>query len=604
MGLIESLVPADAEVQASFERAVAEHARGVASGEIAVATQSYGGGHFEVSAKGVYYLGLDGDGNDKAPLFVCTPLHVIAKTRDMRSGAWGRLLRWKDDDDVSHQWAMPMDALQGDGADVRRELADRGVEIATTKTGRDLLSSYLQSWRVDARARCVERLGWHGPVYVLADESIGESGEMVVFQNTHCVEPALSQAGTVDDWIDSVSMLAAGNTRVVFSLSVAFAGPLAAIANVESGGFHLRGASSTGKSTAQIAACSVWGDPQEYKRSWRATDNGLESVAVLHNDGVLILDEISQCDVRVVGEVAYMLSNGQSKSRASRTGAARQVVRWRVLFLSSGEESLPAMLAKAGKRANAGQEIRLADIEADAGAGMGVVESLNGYACPAALTQAINDNAHRTYGAVGMAWIAQVVAERAKLPDFLKEGMAQFVSEVVPAGADSQVQRVARRFALVAVAGELATHYEMTGWQQGESMRAAKTCFASWLEGFGGTGNREERSILSQVRAFFEAHGSSRFEAMDATQDQRIINRAGFYRVADGGARTYYVLPESFRSEVCQGFNPKEAKAALIGAGMLLADPKNGHSMQNARLPGLGSIKVYVMRYQGGGDEC
>ncbi|MGQ3888597.1 hypothetical protein ACQUW5_06135 [Legionella sp. CNM-1927-20] len=39
-------------------------------------------------------------------------------------------------------------------------------------------------------------------------------------------------------------------------------------------------------------------------------------------------------------------------------------------LLSAGEESLTGLMAKAGQRTDAGQEIRLADIEADAGVGL------------------------------------------------------------------------------------------------------------------------------------------------------------------------------------------------------------------------------------------
>ena len=71
---------------------------------------------------------------------------------------------------------------------------------------------------------------------------------------------------------------------------------------------------------------------------------------------------------------------------------------------------------------------------------------------------------------------------------------------------------IPRRFALVAAAGELATQFGLTGWQRGESFQAAQKCFHSWQETFGSDGNREDRSIMAQVRAFFESHGSSRFE--------------------------------------------------------------------------------------------
>src|SRR5271168_4064025 len=72
--------------------------------------------------------------------------------------------------------------------------------------------------------------------------------------------------------------------------------------------------------------------------------------------------------------------------------------------------------------------------------------------------------------------------------------------------------------------------------------KAMRGCFDAWLESFGGTGNREERAILSQVRAFFEAHGASRFQDIEAENDPRIINRAGFYRAGTDRKREFIVL--------------------------------------------------------------
>jgi uncharacterized protein (DUF927 family)/phage/plasmid primase-like uncharacterized protein len=564
-------------------------------------TCSYGGGRFDVSSHGVYFIGLDVHGEEKSPSWVCSRLLVIAKTRDAKSGEWGRLLEWHDDDRVRHQWAMPLELLQSDGTDMRRELARLGLSIAPGKAQRDLLASYVQVCPVEHRARCVERLGWHGSVYVTPSESIGQEHEIVVFQNAHAIDPALSTAGTLDDWRASVARLSAGNSRLVFALSAAFAGPLADVAGEDSGGFHLRGGSSSGKTTALKVAASVWGNPNAYPRLWRATANGLEGLAALHNDGLLILDELSQIDPKEAGEAAYLLANGQGKARASRTGAARQSARWRLLFLSAGEESLTALMARAGRKTNAGQEIRLADIDADAGAGMGAFEELHDQPSPAALALAVKDAAIRNHGTAGIAWLRCIVKDRPTLPDMIEDGIKGFVGDVAANDAAGQVLRVARRFALVAVAGELASFYGLTGWQIGESVAAAHKCFAAWLDAFGGTGNREERNILSQVRAFFEAHGASRFEDIHATAEQRVINRAGFHRTGANGEREFLVLPEAFRRELCQGFSEKTAKDALIAAGMLIP-AKDGKPAQLSRLPGLGPTKCYVLRY-GSDDE-
>ena len=554
----------------------------------------FGGGRFRLEKRGVFYIAKDGNtGLEKMPQWICGGLAVVAATRDAKSNAWGRLLEWRDADGVRHQWAMPLELLQGDGVDVRRELAQAGLAIAPGRAARELLASYVQVWPVKDRARCVDRLGWLGAVYVTPAESIGERGERVVFQNSHALEPAYSVAGTVDDWRDSVARLAQGNSRVVFALSVAFAGPLANVVGEDSGGFHLRGKSSSGKSTASKAAASVWGHPDTYMRGWRATANGLEGMGALHNDGCLILDELSACEPKEAGEAVYMLANGQGKARATRSGTARASARWRLLFLSNGEVSLSALMAQAGRKPNAGQEVRLADFDADAGKGLGAFEELHDQPTPEALSLALKDAATRHHGATGVAWLRAIVNDRDKLADFITGGVRQFSAENAPAGAAGQVQRVAQRFGLVAVAGELATHYGVTGWPEGEATQAASRCFAAWLDSFGGTGNREDRALLAQVRSFFETHGSSRFEDVAASFDQRIVNRAGFYRAGADGAREFLVLPEAFKRDVCAGFDLKAATRCLLAQGWIVPGG-DGRPTQKPRLPGIGAARVYA----------
>jgi uncharacterized protein (DUF927 family) len=55
-------------------------------------------------------------------------------------------------------------------------------------------------------------------------------------------------------------------------------------------------------------------------RSWRSTDNALESIAAAHSDGLLVLDEIGMCDPRIICETVYMLGNGSGKARANDRG--------------------------------------------------------------------------------------------------------------------------------------------------------------------------------------------------------------------------------------------------------------------------------------------
>ena len=224
-------------------------------------------------------------------------------------------------------------------------------------------------------------------------------------------------------------------------------------------------------------------------------------------------------------------------------------------------------------------------------------------------------------GTAGMAFIEYAVQHAATLSEALPSGVAEMAREICPPDSHGQVARVATRFALVGMAGELATTAGITGWAVGEAIAAARTCFAAWLEGRGGAGNVEHVSILRQVSGFFQAHGEARFVWWHrATDDHKpnTINRAGFKRLltrdgtainsnadhhkaygdkvhpadAEESKQEYFVLTEVFRDEISKGFNHKTVARLLIERGLLVAD-SDGGSTRTVRLPGIGSSRVY-----------
>ena len=252
-----------------------------------------------------------------------------------------------------------------------------GLKLSTGRKDRARLLEYLQDTLPRRAVVSVPRLGWHGGVFVLPTEVIGNDIG-VMFQSPYEQEHHYRITETLAAWQEGVAHYCQGNSRLLFAVSAAFAGPLMGVVGEESGGFHFRGPSSTGKSTAQLLAGSVWGGGGQhgFGHTWRATANGLETVAELHNDGLLCLDELSQVDAREAGEMAYLLANGAGKNRMTKTMGARRSLRWRLMILSSGELSLAAHMQTSGRKARAGQEVRLLDIPADASAKLGVFEEL------------------------------------------------------------------------------------------------------------------------------------------------------------------------------------------------------------------------------------
>ncbi len=168
---------------------------------------------------------------DKEPVKVCGRLEVVAQTRDGTGNGWGRFLKWRDPEGREHTWALPMSLLAGDGNEYRSWLLDGGLMIHPGRKVRDLLTTYIQSAPSRDRILCVSRIGWHGVNFVLPAETIGTgAGERVIFQTPNDMEHSLEVVGTLDDWKQNVGRLCAGNSRLIFAVSCAFAGPQLALA--------------------------------------------------------------------------------------------------------------------------------------------------------------------------------------------------------------------------------------------------------------------------------------------------------------------------------------------------------------------------------------
>ena len=554
---------------------------------------------------GTYFLPpADGD-EQPEPLWICAPLHITARTRDAHQGNHGRLLEFDDPDGHRHAWPMPMSLLAGDGTELRSTLLSKGLEISTVRKARDWLAEYLQRSRPESVARCVDRTGWHHGVFVFPDATMGETEERVLLQTAAGDLHGFEVAETLESWQREVASMCVSNSRLVFAVSAAFAAALLHLVGEESGGFNFTGSSSVGKTVALRVAVSVWGGPERLQR-WRATSNGLESVALLHNDALLCLDELGQVDSRDAGEIAYMLANGAGKARSNRDGTARRKASWQLLFLSSGEIGLAEHMRAAGKRSRAGQEVRLADIPADAGAGHGLFENLHHHQGGAAFAQALDRAARTCYGTAARAFIAGLVANPTEMSAAIDAFRRKFMAETLPMLApgrevDGQIHRAAGRFALVAAAGELATEFGVTGWPPGEAIQASRVCLEAWVTGRGGTGPKENETALAQVRLFFEQHGESRFSRKDGTDSRPTINRAGFRSEVDGRTE-WWVLPEVFRSEVCQGMDPRFASRLLVERGWIKPDAGNSATVK-ARLPGVGFVRCYHFVAVGGEGE-
>ena len=150
---------------------------------------------------------------------------------------------------------------------------------------------------------------------------------------------------------------------------------------------------------------------------------------------------------------------------------------------------------------------------------------------------------------------------------------------------------------MLALAGEMATEYGVTGWPEGEAIRAAAVGFAAWQSLRGtGRGNAEHDQITERIVSFIERHGDSRFSDADSDDDQRaamVRDRAGWWRTGDGG-RVYLFSADGLR-EALKGFDFSRALDALQQAGAIEAPGADGKRVKSMRIRGQ-VMKLYAVR--------
>lgn len=531
---------------------------------------------------GVYWHGAKPGKGDAPPTledkWVSSPLWVRAVTRNREDADYGRLLEILSPAGRRKKWAMPMSMLAGDGNEARGVLLSEGLMFDLNDKA--AIPRYIAGQVPKETMRAASVTGWHDEAFVLPDAVIGASD--IWFQASGRVAPYAS-AGTFDGWRELAAM-ASGNPLIMFAMSSAFAGPLLGPLNIDGGGAHLHGDSSCGKTTALLASISVWGGPA-FKRTWRATANGLEGAGALHSDTLLALDELGEIDPKSLYEAAYALVNGMGKTRANRYGEARQAARWRVFLLSTGELTIAARMSAGGIEAKAGQELRILDVPVTGA--HGVFDDLHGRASGGVLSDDVRNLSAKHYGHAGPRFVDALVRnlrDGLRLADLLQAILAHFNA------SEGQERRAARTFAVCALAGELAVSWGIVPWTRGDATQAAQRAFHLWRERRAMNGqNAEHVAILRAVSDFIDKHGDSRFSNIAVDAVPPIRERAGYYK--QEGERRLYLFTSGGLREAIKGYDLTRVTAALSKAGAL--DSEAGRHAKSTRTPDGRRAKLY-----------
>ena len=482
------------------------------------------GNTYEVRADGVYKTAKGSTDERK----LCDALEIVALTRNNESKDWGVWIRFKDIDEQTHSLVLS-GGLLTQGKKLEEFLSSEGLRIPclSGNSGKSPLVDFFNALpRTLPRALSVDQGGFASDKFdsfVFGDNVVLHLDDAEPISPTYDeVAATLVERGSLEEWQADVSIPALHSKRLMFGLCVSLSVPLLPIVGVPSSIFHFYGRSSCGKTSIQKAAASVWGG-EERIYSWQATANGLEGLAKLHNNQPLILDEIGQAESSGIKAV-YSMTNEKEKTRSTASGKLRKSNNWRVNFLSSGEFSLSEIREQILKGeqlgAATGELARFIGIPADAGRGLGVLDSLpegleRDTKHAAAFIRSVSSM--KATGTAGRAFLMALMKDVAKSGradiearlrstiEIIEERLAE---ETLNASTEALENRVLERFAAVALAGELAADYGVLGWEKGDATEAVIECFKAWRESDESPAERVAR-VIDRILSLPDTDGAN-----------------------------------------------------------------------------------------------
>jgi putative DNA primase/helicase len=219
-----------------------------------------------------------------------------------------------------------------------------------------------------------------------------------------------------------------------------------------------------------------------------------------------------------------------------------------------------------------GQDVRLLEIPADRGHGVGAFDKPKTKAAAAAFAEKVDAGSKRAYGTAGPEFERCIIAAGVEEIAARVQGEVDaFIKAYVKAGANEQVHRAAKTFALNASAGELMIEFEIAPWDKGEALAAAEWALKQWIAVRGGTGSSEAKRQIAQIR---ELIGRRRFDGFasptpspdGSIPDQRTIHDCAGYSVGKGDAEEWWFTVEQWKS-ACRGYDPNKVAGNLDAAG-------------------------------------
>jgi putative DNA primase/helicase len=265
-----------------------------------------------------------------------------------------------------------------------------------------------------------------------------------------------------------------------------------------------------------------------------------------------------------------MLLNGTAKARMNKDTSPREIEHWRACVLSSGERSIETHQTTAKIDHKIGQTVRIIDVPVVNGQ-HGLFTNIHKANNGAEFADALRNAAAKHYGHAGLLFIQKLIDNYASLK--LSSGLSA-LQKAFGENLNAQDTRVARSFAAIALAGELAIKWGILPWEEGSAVTAAVEIFNRWKTTQPqSTKSKEHEQILRCLSDFIDAHGNSRFldinwspgvnprTGLELDKDPLVRDQVGYFD--DSSDSRIYLFTSGGLREATKGFDFKRVLEAL-----------------------------------------
>lgn len=326
------------------------------------------------AAGGVYKMVTNKEGIDEEEFVYHHDLYATRRIYDVDDGD-SLVVRLHLPRDGVREFTIPQWQVSS-GQDLRKKLAAQGITAKHTKAW-DRIGDYLVDWINELQSKASadkanRQFGWTENMesFLLGDREYTPTsvGYNPPTPATAKLMPSFDMKGTVSDWRTSMDIYnQEGMELYQLVMGCGFGSPLMALSAVNGFVLHLDGATGYGKTTVQLAAMSIWGNPAELAMDNKDTPNSKLNQLEVYKNIFAMFDEMTNTTPEQLSDLAYAVSGGRQKNRMS-SGSNQARTRgapWACIVVSSGNMSWHARIDTIKSDASAEKErvfeVRLRD---------------------------------------------------------------------------------------------------------------------------------------------------------------------------------------------------------------------------------------------------